>query len=70
MKEKSYEYHVLADVSDPENVLYADYFDLYIEAHLNGESAGATKSSSSSEKVKSKKRKRCKTNAKLSKMRS
>ena len=58
VKEKSYEYHALADVSDPENVLYADYFDLYIEAHLNGESAGATESSSSSEKVKSKKRKR------------
>ena len=39
VKEKSYEYHVLADVYDPENVLHADYFDLYIEAHLNGESA-------------------------------
>ena len=60
VKEKSYEHHALADVSDPENVLCADYFDLYphIEAHLNGESAGATESSSSSEKVKSKKRKR------------
>jgi hypothetical protein len=34
------------------------YFDFCIEAHLNGESAGATESSSRSGKVKSKKRKR------------
>jgi hypothetical protein len=49
VKGKSYEYHVLAGVSGPGN------FDLYIDAHLNGGSAGVTESSSSSGKVKSKK---------------
>ena len=62
VKEKSYEHHVLADVSDPGNVLYADYFDLYIKAHLDRETTRNTESSSSSSnssgKGKNKKRKR------------
>jgi hypothetical protein len=52
VKEKSHECHVLAGVSDPENALHAYYFDLCIEAHLNGGGAGSTESSSSSGKNK------------------
>ena len=37
VKARSYEYHALADVSDPGNVLYGECVDEYIDAHKKRE---------------------------------
>ena len=55
VKDKAYEYHVLADVSDPTNVLYGDCVDTYIAAHLSGDGDKGT--TPQSEKSKKRKRK-------------
>ena len=55
VKDKAYEYHVLADVSDPTNVLYGDCVDTYIAAHLSGDGDKGT--TPQTEKPKKRKRK-------------
>ena len=55
---KSYEYHVLADVSDPANILYGDCVDNYVQAHEAREATQGNVSKSHSAATAGRKRKR------------